>query len=108
MTILFRSTPVREPLTFESIGQDGRQESVSRPGGYPFYHYLQTEKGDRQGRDRFRILCPQGERGAPHRPLYPALLRRHRRQMVYQVRLIYRHCGKLHPPDRWIPPDHPG
>ena len=45
MTILFRSTPVREPLTFESIGQDWRQESVSRPGGYPFYHYLQTEKG---------------------------------------------------------------
>ena len=31
MTILFRSTPVREPLTFESIGQDWRQESVSRP-----------------------------------------------------------------------------
>ena len=45
MTIIFRSTPVCEPLTFESIGQNWRQDSVSRPGGYPFYHYLQTEKG---------------------------------------------------------------
>nr|WP_294493259.1 AraC family transcriptional regulator [uncultured Mediterraneibacter sp.] len=45
MTILFRSTPVSEPLTFESIGQDWKQDPVTRPGGYPFYHYLQTEKG---------------------------------------------------------------
>ena len=45
MTIIFRSTPVCEPLTFESIGQNWQQDSVSRPGGYPFYHYLQTEKG---------------------------------------------------------------
>lgn len=45
MTIIFRSTPVCEPLTFESIGQDWKQDPVSRPGGYPFYHYLQTEKG---------------------------------------------------------------
>ena len=43
MTIIFRSTPVCEPLTFESIGQDWKQDPVSRPGGYPFYHYLPTE-----------------------------------------------------------------
>lgn len=45
MTIIFRNTPVCEPFTFESIGHDWKQDPVSRPGGYPFYHYLQTEKG---------------------------------------------------------------
>lgn len=45
MPILFRSHPVTEPYTFESIGRNWRQENVSRPAGYPFYHYLQTEDG---------------------------------------------------------------
>lgn len=45
MPILFRSHPVTEPFTFESIGRDWKQDRVSRPSGYPFYHYLQTEKG---------------------------------------------------------------
>lgn len=45
MPILFRSTPVTEPFTFESIGRNWEQDHVTRPGGYPFYHYLQTEKG---------------------------------------------------------------
>ena len=45
MPIIFRSTPVTEPFTFESIGKDWEQDHVTRPGGYPFYHYLQTEKG---------------------------------------------------------------
>ena len=45
MPIHFRSTPVSEPFTFESIGQDWEQDRVSRPAGFPFYHYLQTEKG---------------------------------------------------------------
>lgn len=45
MPILFRSHPVTEPFTFESIGRNWKQERVSRPSGYPFYHYLQTESG---------------------------------------------------------------
>lgn len=45
MPFLFRSTPVNEPFTFESIGFDWKQDPVTRPKGYPFYHYLQTEKG---------------------------------------------------------------
>ena len=45
MRIIFRSIPVTEPFTYESIGKDWTQYHVSRPGGYPFYHYLQTEKG---------------------------------------------------------------
>lgn len=45
MRIIFRSTPVTEPFTYESIGRNWKQEPVSRPGGYPFYHYLQTEQG---------------------------------------------------------------
>ena len=45
MPIIFRSTPVTEPYTFESIGRDWEQDHIIRPGGYPFYHYLQTERG---------------------------------------------------------------
>ena len=48
MSIIFRTTPVREPFTFESIGEDWEQDHVTRPGGYPFYHYLQTERGTGQ------------------------------------------------------------
>lgn len=45
MPIHFRDTPVKEPFTFESIGDHWDQDSVMRSGGYPSYHYLQTEKG---------------------------------------------------------------
>ena len=45
MRVIFRSIPVTEPFTYESIGKDWTQDHVSRPGGYPFYHYLLTEKG---------------------------------------------------------------
>ena len=45
MPIIFRSAPVTEPYTFESIGRSWQQDRITRPGGYPFYHYLQTEKG---------------------------------------------------------------
>ncbi len=45
MPIIFRSAPVSEPFTFDSLGNHWDQESVSRPKGYPFYHYLQTETG---------------------------------------------------------------
>jgi AraC-like DNA-binding protein len=33
------------PIYIESIGYNGNQESVSRPAGYPCYHWLQTVKG---------------------------------------------------------------
>ncbi len=45
MTIYFRNTPLREPFTFESVGNHWDQEEVKRPSGYPLYHYLQTETG---------------------------------------------------------------
>lgn len=45
MSIIFRSHPVTEPFTFESIGRNWKQDHVSRPSGFPFYHYLQTEDG---------------------------------------------------------------
>lgn len=45
MTVIFRSVPVNVPFTFESIGTEWEQPSVIRPKGYPYYHYLQTEKG---------------------------------------------------------------
>lgn len=54
MPIYFRSTPAKEPFTFDSLGNHWPQEPVSRPEGYPLYHYLQTESGrgrfDMQGR----------------------------------------------------------
>ena len=45
MTIYFRNTPLREPFTFESVGNHWDQEEIVRADGYPLYHYLQTEKG---------------------------------------------------------------
>lgn len=45
MSIIFRTKPVSEPFAFESIGRNWDQDRVSRPKGYPFYHYLQTESG---------------------------------------------------------------
>ena len=45
MTVIFRSTPVNVPFTFDSIGNHWDQPPVSRPKGYPCYHYLQTETG---------------------------------------------------------------
>lgn len=45
MPIHFRSIPIREPFTFDTVGNRWLQERVVRPKGYPLYHYLQTEKG---------------------------------------------------------------
>ncbi len=45
MPIHFKSSPVSEPFTFDSIGNHWAQEPVARSGGYPLYHYLQTERG---------------------------------------------------------------
>ena len=45
MNVVFRSSPVTDPYTFESVGSGWEQDRVTRPSGYPFYHYLQTEQG---------------------------------------------------------------
>lgn len=45
MPIHFRNSPVNEPFILDSIGNHWNQDRVFRPKGYPFYHYLQTEKG---------------------------------------------------------------
>lgn len=45
MPIYFRSTPLNEPFTFDTIGNHWNQERIKRSKGYPLYHYLQTEKG---------------------------------------------------------------
>lgn len=45
MSIHFRNTPLREPFIFESVGNHWNQEDISRPNGYPLYHYLQSERG---------------------------------------------------------------
>ena len=45
MSIYFRNTPVSAPFIFESLGNHWNQENIFRPDGYPYYHYLQTEKG---------------------------------------------------------------
>ncbi len=45
MPIHFTNMPAGEPFTFDSIGNHWEQQTVIRPDGYPFYHYLQSEKG---------------------------------------------------------------
>lgn len=34
------------PLMVESIGYNPKQERITRPNGYPYYHWLQTEEGE--------------------------------------------------------------
>lgn len=34
------------PLLVESVGYNPHQEKITRPGGYPYYHWLQTEEGE--------------------------------------------------------------
>lgn len=45
MPIYFGLSPFNLPLTLESVGNHWNQEPVRRPGGYPLYHWLQTEQG---------------------------------------------------------------
>ncbi|WP_230399177.1 AraC family transcriptional regulator [Novisyntrophococcus fermenticellae] len=45
MPIYFRPSMQDLPLTIDSIGNNWFQESVSRPKGFPLYHWLQTESG---------------------------------------------------------------
>lgn len=45
MPIYFRTTPLREPFTFDSVGNHWDQEEIRRRDGYPIYHYLQSEHG---------------------------------------------------------------
>lgn len=45
MPIYYRNVPLSEPFTFDSIGNHWNQERLTRPKGFPLYHYLQTEKG---------------------------------------------------------------
>lgn len=45
MPIYYRNTPLSEPFTFDSVGNQWNQERLSRPKGLPLYHFLQTEKG---------------------------------------------------------------
>ena len=48
MSFFFRSTPVRQPFAFDSIGNQWIQDPMCRPKGYPLFHYLQTETGKGQ------------------------------------------------------------
>lgn len=45
MPIYFKLSMQELPLTIDSIGNRWTQESVSRPRGFPLYHWLQTESG---------------------------------------------------------------
>lgn len=45
MPIYFKPFSTRMPLVLDSIGSDWHQEPISRPLGFPLYHWLQTEKG---------------------------------------------------------------
>ena len=44
MPIIFRSAPVSEPFTFDSVGNHWSQESVRRPKGYPLYHICRRKR----------------------------------------------------------------
>lgn len=45
MPLKIRKTLLKEPFIFDTIGNNWEQDDVSRPQGFPLYHYLQSEKG---------------------------------------------------------------
>lgn len=45
MPIFFQIIPSSLPISIESIGNHWSQESIMRKNGYPYYHFLCTEKG---------------------------------------------------------------
>lgn len=45
MALYFDLMDKNFPFTVESIGTNWCQEEIHRPHGYPYYHWLQTEKG---------------------------------------------------------------
>ena len=57
MNVVFRSSPVTDPYTFESVGSGWEQDRVTRPSGYPFYHYLQTEQGSGKIKTASTMVC---------------------------------------------------
>ena len=46
MPIYFNLTHHQLPIGIESIGNHWQQTTVERPQGYPYYHWLQTTKGE--------------------------------------------------------------
>lgn len=64
------------PLSTETIGYDWPQPEVKRTQGYPFYHWLQTERGEgviEVDHVKFRLKCGEGflmVPGIPHK-YYP-------------------------------------
>ncbi|WP_379132078.1 AraC family transcriptional regulator [Paenibacillus sp. sgz500958] len=49
------------PITVDSVGFNPEQEAVSRPNGYPMYHWIQTDSGE--GKivfDNKTLLLPKG------------------------------------------------
>ena len=44
MAIYFSNTLSKEPFQFDSVGNHWLQEALSRPQGYPIYHYLSDRR----------------------------------------------------------------
>lgn len=72
MPLKIRKTLLKEPFIFDTIGNNWEQDDVSRPQGFPLYHYLQSENGvgrlDIQGK---KYILGEGEGfliapGVPH------------------------------------------
>ena len=91
MSIYFRNTPVSAPFMFESLGNHWNQDNISRPDGYPYYHYLQTEKGTG------RIEVRGCKRGDSHRTIGSPLLSPGIHLMDYHVCHIYRDSRRQYP-----------
>ena len=71
MPIYFNSSTQELPLAIDSIGSGWTQEPISRPKGFPLYHWLQTESGlgaiTLSGQD-FLLHPGEGILIAPHTP----------------------------------------
>ena len=71
MPIYFKLSMQDLPLTIDSIGNRWTQESITRPKGFPLYHWLQTESGEGTAAlagEEFVLKPGEGLLIAPHTP----------------------------------------
>ena len=109
MPIYFRNAPVREPFIYDSIGNHWLQDATSRPNGYPFYHYLQTESGCGRITIQGKSYLLHEQEGVLIAPLHPTLLSGPDSGVVHLLLYLFRNSRRQYfqnpeqPADSFLP-----
>lgn len=81
---------------FESLGNHWNQVNIFRPDGYPYYHYLQTEKGTGRIEVRGKFYTLGANEGILIAPGVPHSYHRESTSH-HNVCHLHRNTGRQHP-----------